>query len=248
MIIDSHCHPQFPQYNKDRDEVIKRALDNKVEMICVGTDLEMSKKAIELSEKHKGIWASVGVHPTDVDGGINVEPFEELLRNKKVVALGEIGLDYYHIKDEALREHQRITLMQFLDMNEKHGLPLIIHCREAYEDMLKIVDSRFRGVIHSWTANWETAKKFVDLGFYIGFNGIITFTDQYNDTVINTPLEKILIETDAPFLAPVPNRGKRNEPLWVKHVAEKISELKKISIEEVGKQTKENTKKLFRIK
>ncbi|MBI2669761.1 MAG: TatD family hydrolase [Candidatus Yanofskybacteria bacterium] len=247
-IIDSHCHPQFSQYDQDREEVIKRALDTNVHMICVGTDLEMSQKAVELSEKYDSIWASAGLHPTEVSEV--QEPtraaYEKFIKHNKVVAVGEVGLDYYRIKDKILQNKQKEMFIEFLDLAMSNKKPLIIHCREAYDDLLKIIgNSKISGVIHSFTSDFKTAEKFLAKGFFIGFNGIITFTDQYNEAVINTPLTRTLIETDAPYLTPEPYRGKRNEPSYVIEVAKKIAELKNIPVEEVTEQTTKNTLKLF---
>jgi len=248
IFIDSHCHPQFPQYDQDRNEVIKRTLDQSVKMICVGTDLEMSKKAIQLAETHDGIWATVGIHPNDLKSGFDIEDYKPLI-NDKIIAIGEIGLDYYRTKEAVDQKRQRDALVQWLELVKNMDLPLVIHCREAYDDMLKILDQYpgLGGVIHSFTSNLETAKKFLDRGFFIGFNGIISFTDQYDDAVTEVPLDKILLETDAPFLSPVPYRGKRNEPWQVKFVAQRISELRGDSVEEIAKITMENTKKLFNL-
>ena len=217
----------------------------------------MSQKAVALTEKYENIWASAGVHPTEIASTnyeLEIMNYEKLIGHPKVMAIGEVGLDYYRIKDEELRIKQKEVLKKFIDLAVAHNKPLIIHCREAYGDLLEILNSYFvipnsilSGVIHSWTSTWENAKKFLDIGYYIGLNGIITFTDQYNETAINAPLDKILLETDAPFLAPVPNRGKRNEPLWVKYVAEQIAKLRNISVEEVVEQTTKNTEKLFNL-
>jgi len=284
LSIDSHCHPQFPQYDSDRQEVIKRAQNEDIGMVCVGTDLEMSKKAIELAENYEvpilppqsgdaksrirdvatvrgtgnigSIWASVGVHPNDLEQNheLGIMNYGELLNHPKVVALGEVGLDYYRTREPKKKELQRQIFKKFLDLALELNKPLIIHSRDAFQDTFDILNSYFmihnsklRGVIHSFTYSFNEAQEFFDLGFYIGLNGIITFTEQYNDTVLNAPLDRILLETDAPFLAPVPNRGKRNEPLWVKFVAEHLSKIRGVSVEEVNKITLENTKNLFGI-
>lgn len=261
MIFDSHCHPQFPQYDKDRDEMIKRALNEGVFMICVGTDLETSKKAIELAGKYEhvklldgsnvagGIWATVGLHPNDnLEEKFDSRTYEELLNCDKVVGFGEIGLDYYRTEKIEDQELQKQRFKEQLDLAKKINKPLIIHCRNAHEDMLEILDSNLRGVVHSFTGTLNEAKKYLDLGFYLGFNGIITFTDQYDEIIKYAPLDKILLETDAPYLTPIPFRGKRNEPLYVKYVAEKIAELKGVGYDEATEKTFTNTQKLFGIK
>ncbi|MGD0977328.1 MAG: TatD family hydrolase [Minisyncoccia bacterium] len=267
-MIDSHCHPQFPQYDNDREEMIKRALDagvypvksgeagakqfDGVKMICVGTDLETSKQAIELAEKYEGIWATVGLHPNDKPNfQFSISDFQELLDNKKVVAIGEVGLDYYRIINPA--EKQKEIFKQFIELAIRKNLPLVIHSRDTHNDLVELlsaISSRLSsapGVIHSFTGSWLEAKQFIDLGFYIGLNGIITFSDDYAEMVSQIPLEKILLETDAPYLAPPPFRGKRNEPLFVKYVAQKIAEIKNESIEKIIEITTKNAKKLFKI-
>jgi len=250
MVVDSHCHPQFPQYDKDREEMIKRNLNKEVFMVCVGTDLEMSKKAIELSKKYEGIWPTVGFHPADVSENIDVSEFAELV-SEKVVAIGEIGLDYYHVKDENKQEIQKKIFLEFLKLAFEFKKPIIIHCREAHDDMLKILmenkDLFNQGVIHSFTEDIDKGKKYIELGFYLGFNGIITFTDKYNNIIKEIPISRILVETDAPFLAPVPYRGKRNEPYYVIEVIKKIAELKGEKIDNIIQQTAENAKNLFKI-
>ena len=257
-MIDSHCHPQFPQYDADREEVIKRTLAAGCGMICVGTDLDMSKKAIELAEKYDGppspggfggasIWATVGLHPHDVGAEMKIEDFEELAKHPKVVAIGETGLDYYRTSEKEKQEKQKDVFRQFLELAVEMKKPAVIHCRNAYEDMLDILKNNpVAGVVHSFTGSFDLAREFLDLGLYLGLNGIITFTDEYNDMVAKIPLNRILIETDAPYLAPVPHRGKRNEPLYVEFVARRIAEIKKISFEEVVEKTRENTMKLFK--
>jgi len=248
LVFDSHCHPQFSQYEGNREEMVKRALDGGVFMICVGTDLETSKRGIELARKHEGIGATVGLHPNDnLDEDFDRYAYEDLLNQEKVVGFGEIGLDYYRTSGKDDREKQKKRFMEQLELAREVGKPLVLHCREAHQDMLKILDPGMRGVIHSFTGTFEEAKKYLNLGFHLGFNGILTFTSQYDEIVRFVPLEKILLETDAPYLAPVPFRGKRNEPLYVKQVVKKVAELKGIDYDEVARQTFENTKRLFGI-
>lgn len=262
MLIDSHCHPQFPQYDKDREEMIKRVLDAGIGMICVGADLEMSKKAIELAGGHDGMWASVGLHPNDnLDEEFDEAVYEELLNQDKVVAVGEIGLDYYRTEKPEDQRRQKDRFIRQLELAKKVGKPLILHCRDSkagssgrvYPEMFDILNAKrstlkaFPGVVHSYTGSLEEAKKFLDLGLYLGFNGIITFARQYDEIVRYVPLDRILLETDAPYLTPEPHRGKRNEPTYVVEVAKKVAELKNIPLEEVAKQTTKNTKNLFNI-
>ncbi len=256
MIIDSHCHPQFPQYEKDREEMIKRARDAGVFMICVGTDLKTSKSGIELAQKHEGIWATVGLHPNDnLNEEFNPSEYEELLKQDKVVAMGEIGLDYYRTTVESDKKFQRERFEKQLDVAVRVGVPLVIHSRDAgkgsigivHGDLLSILKNNLpsRGVAHSFTGTKEEAKKYLELGFCLGFNGIITFARQYGEVVRYASLEQILLETDAPYLTPEPYRGQRNEPAYVIEVAKKIAELKNTSLEEVVEQTTQNCQKLF---
>jgi TatD DNase family protein len=248
-LIDTHCHPQMKQYDNDREEMIKRTLGGGVGMICVGVDLESSQKAIEFAEKNEGIWASVGLHPNDnLDEESDAEKYKELAQNKKVIAIGEIGLDYYRTPEKAKQEIQKIRFVEQIKLAKELNKPIIMHCRQAYDDAIEILKNNpVEGVAHSFTDTWDNAEKIFDLGFYIGFNGIITFTEQYDEIVRKSPTERILIETDAPYLAPVPYRGKRNEPAYVIEVAKKIAQLKNISFEEVAEQTTKNALKLFKL-
>ena len=257
-IFDSHCHPQMVQYEKDREEMLKRAKDAGVFMICVGTDLETSRQAIELAQKNEGMWASVGLHPNDnLDEKFSPDLYEELLKMPKVVAMGEIGLDYYRTTDLKDQEIQKERFEQQLRLVEKLKLPIILHSRDAgkgstgkvHEDMIDVLKNNFSGVgvAHSFTGSMEDAKKYLELGFYLGFNGIITFARQYDEIVREVPLERILLETDSPYLTPEPYRGKRNEPVHVMEVAKKIAELKNESLERVVEQTTKNCQNLFKL-
>ena len=255
-MIDSHTHPQFPQYDSDRDEMIRRSLDGEIQMICVGTDYEMSAKAVVLANQYEGIWASAGLHPNDnLEEKLDLDLYRKLLEDPKAIAIGEVGLDFYRTTGEENLAFQKQRLVKFLELAGETGKPLIMHCREAYTEILEMLDGaaalfgadKIKGVIHSFTSTWETAQKFLERGFYLGFNGIITFTEQYNETVKNIPLKKLLLETDAPYLSPVPHRGQRNESSYLNFIAKKITELRNISAEEVAKVTTENCKKLFNL-
>ena len=264
-MFDSHCHPQMTQYDKDREEVIKRALYEGVSMICVGTDLETSRQAIELAQKTEGLpaqagmWASVGLHPNDNLGEkFNPKEYEALLKMPKVVAMGEIGLDYYRTPDSKNQEFQKKRFEEQLDLAVGVDMPVILHSRDSakgstgrvHDDMMAILKNNLPlkfGVAHSFTGSMEDAKKYLELGFHLGFNGIITFARQYDEIVREVPLERILLETDAPFLTPEPYRGKRNEPAYVVEVAKKLAELKNVSLEEVIIQTTKNAENLFGI-
>lgn len=245
-IIDTHCHPQFPQYDSDRDEIVARALGAGIGMIAVGTDLESSIAAVALAGRHEQVFASVGLHPNDnLHEPYKQDAYRALTENPKVVAIGEVGLDYYRTTDESLKEFQRKRFVQQIALAKEVSKPLIIHCRDAHEDMRRMLSHY--GVVHSFTGTREDALAYVDLGYSIGVNGIITFTDQYNEAVGATPIESLLLETDAPYLSPVPYRGKRNEPSYIIETAKKLALIKGISVERIYEVTKNNAKKLFSI-
>lgn len=258
-IFDSHCHPQMEQYNTDRDEMLNRAEAAGVSMICVGTDFETSKQAIELSGNYKNMWASVGLHPNDnLNEKFNAKEYGELLKMPKVVAMGEIGLDYYRTTDVKDQQFQKKRFEEQLDLAVKMDMPLILHSRDAgkgstgivHSDMIAILKNNIPkkpGVAHSFTASIDEAKRYLDIGFHLGFNGIITFTKQYDEMVRYIPLENILLETDAPFLSPEPYRGKRNEPSYVIEVAKRIAELKNIPVDTVIGETTKNCSELFKV-
>ncbi len=269
MFFDTHTHVNSTAYKDDTDETIKRAL-NDTWMVNVGTQKDTSKSVVELSKKYpSGVFAAIGLHPAhtyqqiedpDQDNAkIAEESFDEdnyeLLLSEKVVAIGECGLDYYRLpetdRDVAIAKQKKSFVAQ-LNFASKHDLPVIIHCRDAYEDVLDILKSEFkngRGIIHSFTGDWITAKKFLDFNFYVALNGILAFdkTGRLAEVCKNLPSDKILIETDAPYLAPPPYRGKRNEPAYVKHVAEKIAELRGETIEQVAEYTFNNACSIFGI-
>lgn len=246
MLIDSHAHLNFSVYNADAKEVIKRSLDNDVWMINVGSQYSTSKKAIEIAEQYpQGIYAAVGLHPIHVKEGFNYDEYKELASSKKVVAIGEIGLDY---KSEyvSFKEKQKQVFLQQLDLAKELDLPVIIHCRMANSDLIKIISNlKLQGVVHCFTGDLEQAQKYLGMGLYIGINGII-FRLNLDEVIKEVPLDRILIETDCPYLTPSPKKG-RNEPLYIKYVVEKIAKLKGLTFEEVSKTTTENAKQLFRI-
>ncbi len=264
--IDSHSHINFPAYDKDREQVLERMRENRVGSIDVGTTLESSREAVELVEKHDNIWASIGIHPShanddqyfdknelreQLDGPalFNEDDFEKLINNPKVVAVGECGLDYFRLQnnDFRLKEQQRKLFVDQIEFSIKHNKPLILHCREAHQDALEILKKYqgLRGTVHFFTGTLEESQEYVKLGFSVGLDGPITFVNDYDKLIEGLPLDKILIETDCPYASPAPYRGKRNEPSYVIEIAKKIAEVKKLSLDEVAKQTLENTKKLF---
>ncbi len=252
MLFDTHTHVNLDQFDADADAVIKRCLDADIWMVNVGTDLARSQKAIALAHRYKeGVYASVGLHPNDVGAAADFSVFEELARDEKVVGIGETGLDYFRTTEKEKQELQKDFFIKHIKLAQKVKKPLIVHCRNAHEDVLKTLHaSRFTlhdppGVMHFFTGTKDDARAYLELGMYISFSGVITFAKEYEDVVRFVPLERIVVETDAPYAAPVPHRGKRNEPSYVKHVAEKIAELKGLSFEEVARQTTKNALTLF---
>jgi TatD DNase family protein len=251
MYIDSHCHINFPELNQKIDQVLDNMKDNDIShALCVSVTLDKINEILSLTKKYSNVYASVGVHPDYEDiQEPDIETLFNYSKNEKVVAIGETGLDYFRLtgdlswQRERFRTHIRAAI--------KSNLPLIIHTRNAQEDTISIMKEESAksttGVMHCFTESYEMAKKAIDLGFYISFSGIITFknAESLRETVKKIPIENILIETDSPYLAPVPNRGKLNEPANVIYVAEKIAELKGIPIEEVAEITTNNFFTLF---
>ncbi len=253
MLIDSHSHLQFSQYEDDIDTVIERSFKNGIDYIInVGTNYEDSIKSVELADRYDNIFTSVGVHPHD-SAKMSESEFNdivELLNMKKVVAVGEIGLDYY--KCYSPREVQKEIFKKFLNLAENKNIPVIIHNRAASEDIKKIIykesNGRLIGVMHCFSGDEKFAKDMIKLGFYISFAGNITYRSFKNEEVIKSvPIERILIETDCPFLTPESKRGERNEPLNVWFVVEKIAQIKDLSFKVVERITSENACKLFGI-
>ncbi|RJQ14552.1 TatD family deoxyribonuclease [Candidatus Parcubacteria bacterium] len=250
-LIDSHTHIQFPQYDNDREEIINRALKQGIGLINIGTDLETSQKAIELAQKYESLWATVGLHPNDSPQEPWLEKeYGELVKNPKVAAVGETGLDFFRTKDkkDQLVQYEKFEAQVFLA--NKFKKPLTFHIRDAYEeaaDFLGKHKAENGGAIHCFTGSWEQAKHFLDMGFFISFSGIVTFSKELAGVAIKIPLEQLLVETDAPYLAPEPHRGKRNEPAWVELVAKKVAEIKGLSLNEVCQKTLQNTFKLFKL-
>ncbi len=272
-LVDSHCHVHFNAYHQDRDAVIRRALDSGVTMITVGTQRDTSRVAAEVAEKFDGLYASVGLHPNhlmamqfdedELEVKTRNERFDpryyaELANYPKVVAIGECGLDYYRLPEEVdvdeVKQLQEDTFRAHIELAIKKNLPLIIHCRDAHDELADILDDylgRIRGVIHSFTGTRSAAERHLAQGFFIGINGIVTFpprknqTESLADMVKDMPLDRLLLETDAPYLTPVPRRGERNEPLYVSYVAAYIATLRGVSVEQLAQATTSNAKALF---
>lgn len=253
MFIDSHAHLELEDYDNDRDEVVQRAKDAGVGVIVtVGIDVADCRKAVALTERYASVYASIGIHPHDVKS-IDEETYEALKKiavGGKVVAYGEIGLDFY--RNLSPRDVQIRRFNEQLEVATALDLPIIIHSRHSHDETFNILKEwkgRRRGVIHCFSGDANLAARYVDLGFYISIPGPVTFEKaaKIQNVVRQMPLDRLLIETDAPFLAPHPCRGKRNEPAFVVHTARKIAELKDVDIEEVGRITSDNTRSLFRI-
>ena len=254
MLFDTHVHLNAEQFKDDLSEVVERAIEAKVErMVVVGFDRPTIEKAMELIEMYDFIYASVGWHPVDAIDMTDedLEWIEELSAHPKVVALGEMGLDYHW--DKSPKEIQQDVLRRQIRLAKKVKMPIIIHNRDATEDLLSILKeegaNEVGGIMHCFSGSVEVARECVDMNFYISLGGPVTFKNakRPKEVAKEIPLDKLLVETDCPYLTPHPYRGKRNEPAYVKLVAEQIAELKGISLAEVGEATTENAKKLFGI-
>ena len=255
MLIDSHAHLEMKEFDSDREEVIKRAGNEGVDFIVtVGTNLKLSQKAVALAGKYENIYATVGVHPHDVahTDENTWGSLKELVNTNReiIVAYGEIGLDFF--RNISPKEKQIEVFGRQLELASELNLPVVIHDREAHEQTLKIVKSSGvrRGVFHCFSGDYEMARQCLDLGFYISVPGVVTFdkAKTIQDVVQRLPLSSMLLETDAPYLTPVPHRGKRNEPSFIINTAKKVAEIKKIPWEEVAQATACNTMNLFGIK
>ncbi|KKR43331.1 MAG: Hydrolase, TatD family [Parcubacteria group bacterium GW2011_GWF1_40_6] len=289
--IDIHSHVNFTAFDADRDEVIKRALDNDTWFMNVGTQIDTSRRAVELANKYKeGVYAIVGLHPIHTgasfhdekelgEGGkeftsrgetFDKEAYRELLKDPKVVAIGECGLDYYHMDEESIKKQKENFIAQVELANETER-PLMIHVRNnydppvgeageknknAYADILEILKqhAKVKGVVHFFEGDLEDAKNFIAFGFMISFTGAITYPPKksgrscdYEGIIKDLPLDMILTDTDSPYMAPVPYRGKRNEPVYVAEIVKRIAEIKKLPEEEVAKAIVANAKRLFGI-
>ncbi|MBI4281045.1 TatD family hydrolase [Candidatus Uhrbacteria bacterium] len=276
--IDSHCHVHFRAYDNDRDEVMDRARRAGIGLITVGTDQATSGAAAALAEREDGVWATVGLHPHHLfdwyhdqneEPELTVESFDperyrSLAGHPKVVAIGEVGLDFFRIpakaKAEEVRLRQRETFRAQLDLADELQLPVVIHCRDAHAEVRQILQQYLdqgklsrRGVIHCFTGTAAEAEAYLPLGFYVSFSGIITFPPRKSEkntlaeAVEKVPLDRLLVETDAPYLAPAPHRGERNEPLFVQFTVQRMAEIKKVNLLDIIAVTRTNTRKLFQI-
>lgn len=251
MIFDSHAHYDDARFDECRDEILGQMQKNNVcGIINCGTDIDTSLFAISLANKYDFVYAAVGYHPESVDNGtcFNERHMLKLIKENKVVAIGEIGLDYYW--DTTFKENQIEMFERQLQFAAAHSLPVIIHDREAHADTLQLIKKhKPNGVLHCFSGSVEMAKEVVGLGLYIGVGGVVTFKNSKKivEVIKEIPLERILLETDAPYLAPEPFRGKINRSDYIEFVAKKIAEIKNVDYEQVLLQTTENTKKLFNI-
>ena len=252
MLVDSHAHLDLPEFDNDRNEVIKRAKKSGIDYILnIGINSESCSKTIKLADSYDFIYASIGIHPHDAKN-INENTYsvlKSLANNKKVLAFGEIGLDFYRNLSPKAIQIKRFR--EQINLANELKLPVIIHNRDAHKETMEILKEEgaknLGGIIHCFSGDYSMAKSCIDMGFYISIPGTVTFPKavELREIVKKLPISKILIETDCPFLTPVPYRGKRNEPSFVKYVAEKVASLKDMSFEEVAEITSQNFRSLF---
>lgn len=251
MYVDSHCHLDFPELAQNLPDILGRMAQNQVShALVVSVNLPDWPRLLELVQPHPNLYASVGVHPDYEDTPEpSVEQLAQLAESPKVVAIGETGLDYFRLSEPL--EWQRERFRTHIRASRASGLPLIIHTRQASEDTLRIMKEegaeQYGGVMHCFTESWEVARAAMDMNFYISLSGIVTFkkAQDLQDLACRMPLDRLLIETDSPYLAPVPHRGKLNDPSKVIHVAEKIADLRGVSAQEIGQRTTDNFFNLF---
>ena len=252
--VDIHSHIQFPEFDADREEVVSRMKNAGVFSVVVGTDLKTSQTAVKLAEKHENLFASVGLHPNGmISEKFDGKAYRELVSNPKTVAVGECGLDYFRTEGtEENKKKQKEIFEKQINLALEFDKPLMIHCRNAYEDMIDILaihkkehKEKLRGNIHFFAGNWSIAQKFLELGFTLSFTGVITFAGQYDEVIKNAPLNMIMSETDCPYVAPVPYRGKRNEPSYVTEVVKRIAAIKGEGFEKVSEAMANNAIRVF---
>lgn len=269
VLVDSHAHLDSPRYDEDRDALLVRAWQAGVRTVLsigIGDGPDTMHRALELSREYAGkqetprIFASAGIHPHEAQlcDEAALSKLNNLLQDPEVIACGEIGLDYFY--DHSPRETQKIVFRQQMEIAATHKKPIIIHCRpsdngtNAWDDTLELIETEWvakglGGILHCFTGEWDHARRAMDCGFLISFAGNITFpkAQPIRDVAMQVPFDRMLVETDAPFLAPMPNRGKRNEPAWVAGVAEKLAEIRNVSADEVASYTTENFHRFFSI-
>lgn len=252
MFTDTHVHFHFPEFDQDRGQTIESARQAGVELfINVGTDVESSKKSLALAEQYPDFYASAGIHPHDAQHADpkSLQDIEKILRHPRVVAIGEVGLDFF--RDHSPREKQIEVFRHFLKLHHKIKKPMIIHCREAYAEMLQILKEEkvSQGIMHCFSSDRATMEKFIEMGFYISFAGPLTYknNDALREACRVCPRQRLLLETDAPFLPPQGQRGKRNESAFLLETARKAADLHGLSLEEVGRITTANAKAVLRL-
>ncbi len=253
ILADTHCHLDFPEFDPDRDEVIKRAQESGVKYIVnVGSDLVESGRSVELAKLNEHLYAAVGIHPHEADKFLpeHIDVVRQLAKKDKVVAIGEIGLDYF--KNFSKPENQRPMFVEFLKLAKELNLPVILHTREAAEDTLKIIKDflPLKAVVHCFSGDESFLKECLDLGFYISFTCNITYkkADKLRQVLKIVPLERLMLETDCPYLSPEGFRGKRNEPFQVRLLAEEVARLRGVTLEQIAENTTKNALKFFGIK
>lgn len=270
QFFDIHAHLNFSAFDTDREEVTKRALDAGVHVINIGTQQDTSKSAVELAEKYeRGIYAAIGLHPVHTGKSYHDEAelgeggkaftsrgevfdpafYEPLAKHEKVVAIGECGLDYFHL-EEGTKDVQKEAFIAQIELANKVGKPLILHIRNAYQDAYEILKTcaKVPADVHFFAGTVDEAKLFLDLGYSLSFTGVITFAKQYEELVKFVPLERMMSETDCPYVSPAPYRGKRNEPAYVVEVVKKIAQIKGASLEEVSDKIVQNAINFFKLK
>ena len=250
MFVDSHAHLDDPAFSGDLHAVLERAAAAGVtRIVSLGTDVESSRRACALSERHETLFFAPGIHPHEADRASGVDELRPLATHPRAVAVGETGLDY--VKNYASVPNQKTLFERHLDLAREVDKPVAIHCREAHADTIAILKARMplRGVIHCFTGTAEDAEAYLSLGFYLSIAGPVTYpnADRLRSVVRRIPLDRLLLETDCPLLAPQPRRGKRNEPAFVRHTAEEVAGLQGRSPEEIGDATSRNASELFKL-
>ncbi|OGY84571.1 MAG: hypothetical protein A3F54_05695 [Candidatus Kerfeldbacteria bacterium RIFCSPHIGHO2_12_FULL_48_17] len=254
LFFDAHAHVTFAAFEADAAEVIERTLAGETWLVNVSTQLPTSQRAVKFAHEYdEGVYAAVGLHPTHVlDHSFDRSAYLKLAQDEKVVAIGEVGMDYYRMDKQVSGAKQEEIFRAFIEIAIEVGKPLIVHCRDAYDDLYRILsdyNGQVNAIIHCFVGNDVIAQKFLDLGFTISFTGIITFTDNEGllRAVKQVPMDRFTIETDCPYLAPLPHRGQRNEPLYVKYIADKVAELKGMSPEDIAAAATRNARKFFKV-
>lgn len=250
--IDTHCHFQFEDYDSDREAEIQKTKESGVAAVVVGVDVASSREAIELAEKHDHLFVCVGVHPTYDEP--NLDKLEELVKHPKVVGIGECGLDFFRGTKEEMWEKQKALFEKQIDLAVKYEKPLMIHARSAYKELAEILGEKKKQVgdklmanMHFYAGSLEDTKKFLDLDFTFSFSGVITFARDYDDVVRYIPLSNILSETDSPYAAPIPFRGKRNNPRFVSEVVTSLARIREEDEDEIRKTVFENAVRVFKL-